>query len=162
MTTTTSAPTPSAMPAHRATLTITVGAPGAGKSTWAHAHAAATGAAVIGRDAIREHLFGTDYLCQTPIRAREERVTSLQRALVAEQLSQGRDVIVDDTNALPGIRASWERFATAQHALFRTRRFNVPLEVALERNARRQRRVPDDVVRDYHRALQRQEEATPR
>ncbi|QIG58775.1 polynucleotide kinase [Gordonia phage DatBoi] len=78
------------------TLTCMRGYPGSGKSTLARQVAdEETGAVVVGRDFIREMMFGDGYV-QTA--ARELQVTVAQQAQVTALLKAGHDVIVDDCN----------------------------------------------------------------
>ncbi|QDF15474.1 polynucleotide kinase [Gordonia phage Mollymur] len=77
------------------TLTCMRGYPGSGKTTLARQESDLTGAVIVGRDFIREMLFGEGYV-QTP--DREDRVTIAQTAQVTALLKGGHDVIVDDCN----------------------------------------------------------------
>lgn len=147
------APTP-AMPAlsrRRPQLVITVGIPGAGKSRWAKRSADTTGAAVIGRDSIREELYGPEYLTCAPDPEKEPVVTDIQHRLVGEALDAGRDVIVDDTNLNPTVRAGWRQFAANHHARYAQVSFWCPLGVALSRNASRSKTISEDAIREMHR-----------
>jgi predicted kinase len=76
-------------------LTVTVGLPGSGKTTWAEAEAARTGAALLGRDRLRIAMFGS----YEAAKGKEELITTAQLAALFALLERDdHDVIVDDTN----------------------------------------------------------------
>src|SRR5262245_49221920 len=74
-----------------ATLTITRGLPGSGKTTWAKAQPRAVR---VNRDELRKMLHGG----WTGESWAERHVTAAQRAAVEALLRNGVDVICDDTN----------------------------------------------------------------
>lgn len=144
-------PSPASLSRRRPQLVITVGIPGAGKSSWAKASAEKNGAVVIGRDTIREELFGAGYLTCAPDPEKEPTVTEIQHRLVGEALDAGRDVIVDDTNLNPIVRSGWRQFAANHRARYTPVTFWCPLGLALSRNAARSKRISEDAIRDLHR-----------
>ncbi|WP_431977613.1 AAA family ATPase [Micromonospora haikouensis] len=84
-------------------LIITVGLPGAGKTTWAKG----TGHTRVNRDELRDLLHGVrDY---TP--EHEQQVTIAQEAAVAGLLRAGITVVADDTNLHEDYLARWEALA---------------------------------------------------
>lgn len=108
-----------------------VGLQGAGKSTYYHAHYAATHARVS-KDLMRS------------THDREGR----QRRLVAEALAAGRSVVVDNTNATRSSRAALVELGRAYGARVVAVWFDVPIGECLARNRRRQgrARVPDVAI----------------
>jgi len=126
-----------------ATLTITRGLPGSGKTTWARRQA---GAVRVNRDDLRRMLHGGPL----GLGWAEVQVTIAQRALVEALLRAGVNVICDDTN----LRARYVReltdLATACGADVAVRDFtDVPIEVCIERDAGREgtERVGEEAIR---------------
>lgn len=118
------------------TLTITVGLPGCGKTTWAHHEERKTGTAfkrrtvVYERDMIREARFGS----RTNF-ANEGEVTDIQEAQVQRALYEGLNVIVSDTNLSPKAQKRWRNLASRWGAEFVVKDFTqVPYEEVLRRN----------------------------
>lgn len=106
-------------------MLTTLGIPAAGKSTWADE----TGLPVVSLDRLRSGGHG---------------ITVLRRAVehVDALLAGGEDVIVDACNLLPEQRRRWldiaARYAAEPHLVV----FDVPLDLALARNAARRHPVP--------------------
>lgn len=118
-------------------LFITVGLPGSGKSTWILSNC--QGADWHSADYIREELFGSQ-----EIQGDARLVFGLMEERVRASLDAGHDVVYDATNVcrkwreLPASFDEAERIAVV---------FTTPLEVCLERNARRSRHVPEAVIK---------------
>lgn len=122
-----------------------VGLPGSGKSTWF----ARRGIVPLSSDLLRQLLLddATDQAQQTA-------VFSALRWLLRLRLALGRRVnYVDATNLNRRERRAYfkiaETFGCSVDAVF----FDVPLEVCLERNAHRPRRVPLEAMRRMARKL---------
>ncbi len=115
-----------------------VGLQGAGKSTWVRAHLAGTHAVVS-----KDHW------------PRARRREARQRRVVEALLAEGRDVVVDNTNPGPEDRAALVAAARTHGATVRAVYLPVPLELCLDRNARRtgRARVPLVGVLATHRRL---------
>ncbi len=121
-------------------LVLLVGPPAAGKTTLAAALVAAgevRAEDVVGTDPVRESLLG-DAL---DVR-HEGRVFAEVRRRLDERLAAGRTTVVDATNLWPRRRARHLRVARAHGRPVVAIRFDVPLDVLVERNAARERRVP--------------------
>ncbi|MDK3257595.1 ATP-binding protein [Blastococcus capsensis] len=101
-----------------------VGLQGSGKSSWVAAHLAGTHAVVS-----KDHWPNA--------RRREAR----QRRVVAELLAGGRSVVVDNTNAAAEDRAPLVALARQAGVPARAVWLDTPLELCLERNARREGRA---------------------
>ena len=120
-------------------VVLAIGLPGSGKSSWFKRHSVAP----LSSDMVRSLLFDD---------VREQRfqdlVFSNLRSMLKARLIAKRPMnYVDATNLTPQERQHWIKLAKDYnyevHAVF----FDVPLEVCLERHQRRDRVVPEDVMR---------------
>jgi predicted kinase len=129
-----------------ATLTITRGLPGSGKSTWARREGKGVR---VNRDDLRRMLHGGN-LGQGWA---EAQVTLAQRAMVGALLRAGVSVICDDTNLSHRAVTELRQVAEECEATFVVRDFtDVPIEVCIERDAARdeESRVGEEVIRAMH------------
>jgi len=118
---------------------VLVGLPGSGKSTWATAQ----GATVLSSDEMRLVLSG-DKENQNI----HGKVFGAMRHLLKARLEIGAGpTIIDATNLRRRDRKAWIRLAQKHGAAVEAVHFDIPLEVALERNRGRSRVVPDEVIR---------------
>jgi predicted kinase len=120
-------------------VVLAIGLPGSGKSSWFKRH----NVVPLSSDMVRSVLFDD---------VREQRfqdlVFSNLRSMLKARLIAKRPMnYVDATNLTPQERQHWIKLAKDYnyevHAVF----FDVPLEVCLERHQRRDRVVPEDVMR---------------
>lgn len=120
-------------------VVLAIGLPGSGKSSWFKRH----NLAPLSSDMVRALLFDD---------VREQRfqdlVFSNLRSMLKARLIAKRPMnYVDATNLTPQERQHWIKLAKDYqyevHAVF----FDVPLEVCVERHQRRDRVVPEDVMR---------------
>lgn len=124
--------------APRPTLSILVGLPGSGKSTYL-AH---LGVTAISSDEIRR-LLSDDANNQNIHRL----VFQTLRYLVRQRLSiQRPNTYIDATNLIPLQRRPYIRLGQLYDAEVEALFFDVPLQVCLNRNRQRTRVVPEDVV----------------
>jgi predicted kinase len=123
----------------RGVVVLAIGLPGSGKSSWFKRHSVIP----LSSDMVRSLLFDD---------VREQRfqdlVFSNLRSMLKARLIAKRPMnYVDATNLTPQERQHWIKLAKDYgyevHAVF----FDVPLEVCLERHQRRDRVVPEDVMR---------------
>jgi predicted kinase len=120
-------------------VVLAIGLPGSGKSSWFKRH----NLAPLSSDVVRSLLFDD---------VREQRyqdlVFSNLRSMLKARLIAKRPMnYVDATNLTPQERQHWIKLAKDYnyevHAVF----FDVPLEVCIDRHQRRDRVVPEDVMR---------------
>jgi predicted kinase len=134
--------TPSAVSAQhpsKGVVVLAVGLPGSGKSSWFKRH----NINPLSSDVLRSMLF------DDPAEQRfQDLVFSNLRSMLKARLIARRPTnYVDATNLTPHERQNWVKlakdFGYEAHAVF----FDVPLEVCIERHNRRDRIVPEDVMR---------------
>jgi len=130
---------PSAPRPPKGIVVLAIGLPGSGKSSWFKRH----NVVPLSSDMMRTILFDD---------VREQRyqdlVFSNLRSMLKARLIARRPMnYVDATNLTPQERQHWIKLARDYqyevHAVF----FDVPLEVCIERHQRRDRVVPDDIMR---------------
>lgn len=116
-----------------------VGLPGSGKS----AYLKSLGVEALSSDAIRQ-LLADDETDQTI----HPRVFATIRYLLRQRLAIGRPVTyVDATHLTPAERAPYKRIAEAYNCELEALYLDQPVEICLVRNRRRERQVPDEVIR---------------
>jgi predicted kinase len=125
--------------ASKGTVVLAIGLPGSGKSSWFKRH----NIRPLSSDLLRELLFDD---------AQEQRfqdlVFSNLRSMLKARLVARRPVnYVDATNLTPHDRHSWIKLAQDYGYDVQGLYFDVPVEVCLERNLRRERVVDEDIMR---------------
>lgn len=129
-------------------LTICVGIPASGKTTYAlNWVRAKSGRVRVNRDDLRFMMYGTYHGEHID----EREVTSAQDAIIRNSLTSGLDVIVDNTNLNGRTIKEFENTASLTSVEFNVKRFDVTLAEALRRNRKRTRQVPPAVIGDMHR-----------
>ena len=119
-------------------IVVLVGLPGSGKSTYLEQRRAGG----LSSDAIRK-LLADDETDQTI----HVRVFETLRYLLVQRLAIGRPVTyIDATNLTPDERRPYLEIGRAWECEMEAVFFQVPLEVCLERNARRNRVVPVEAL----------------
>jgi predicted kinase len=120
-------------------VVLAVGLPGSGKSSWFKRH----NIAPLSSDVLRTLLFDDP----TEQRFQDLVFSNLRSMLRARLIARRPMNYVDATNLTPHERHHWIKLAKdygyEAHAVF----FDVPLEVCIERHQRRDRTVPEDVMR---------------
>jgi predicted kinase len=121
------------------TLTLTLGIPGSGKSTWANQQ----NQPVVTLDAIRNPGTTLAYVMQQA------------RATITQHLTAGTDCIVDACSTQPNQRRAWLDIATQHQAHTRLVIIDCPPHLARARNATRPRPVPTYRIKQYETDLAR-------
>jgi predicted kinase len=133
------APTPAAKPS-KGVVVLAIGLPGSGKSTWFKRR----GVTPLSSDLLRTVLFDDI----TEQRYQHLVFSTLRSILRARMIARMPWNYLDATNLSPKERRTWiqmaREFGYEVHGVF----FDVPLEVCLDRNRRRQRMVPEDIMRN--------------
>lgn len=133
------------------TVELTVGAPGSGKTTYAERKVAISRKKIINinRDNIRDTMFCIPREDYHKVKSNdlEDTVTKTQLAMASIALAKGQSVIVSDTNINPARWDLWKRLADKYNVEFKTTFFPVPLKELLIRNVRREKSVPEPVIR---------------
>lgn len=129
---------PQAKRAAKGAVVLSVGLPGSGKTTWFKRK----GVTPLSSDLLRTLLFDDP----TEQGHQDLVFSSLRSLLRARMIARMPANYVDATNLSPKERRHWIRmareFGYEVHAVY----FEVPLETCLERNRKRQRVVPEDVM----------------
>jgi predicted kinase len=123
----------------KGTVVLAIGLPGSGKSSWFKRHKVTP----LSSDMLRALLFDDP----TEQRYQDLIFSNLRSMLKARLIARRPLNYVDATNLTPHERQSWiklgQDYGYEVQAVF----FDVPLEVCLERNHKRERTVADDVMR---------------
>ena len=131
--------------APKGVVVLTIGLPGSGKTTWFKRR----GVTPLSSDMLRSLLFDdiTEQRYQNLV------FSTLRSLLRARLIAKMPWNYVDATNLSPRERKQWigmaRSFGFEVHAVF----FDVPLEVCLERNRRRDRAVSEEVMRSMAQKL---------
>lgn len=133
------------------TLTLLVGLPASGKTTFCEKSFNEEGSPVrISLDDFRKLICGKDYF-----KPFEPTVHAWAQQTTRYLLSQGHDVVLDATSLTQGLRNIWVSLAREYLGVYTSCiYFDVPFEVCLKRNAERERKVPEDVIKRMSEQLQ--------
>ena len=123
----------------KGTVILAIGLPGSGKSSWFKRH----NITPLSSDVLRQLLF------DDPQEQRfQDLIFSNLRSMLKARLIARRPLnYVDATNLTPHERSSWIKLAKDYGYEVQAVFFEVPLEVCLERNRRRDRVVDEDAMR---------------
>jgi predicted kinase len=123
----------------KGSVVLAVGLPGSGKSSWFKRH----NITPLSSDVLRTILFDDP----KEQRFQDLVFSNLRSMLKARLIARRPTNYVDATNLTPHERHNWIKlakdFGYEVHAVF----FDVPLEVCIERHQRRDRIVPEDIMR---------------
>ena len=122
------------------TLTLMVGLPRSGKSSWIKDHA--RDAVVVSPDWIRENILGEKYSYANSANAI---VWSIMDSTLRIVLGQGKDAILDGVNLTKETRSYYVAIARQHGARVLMMMIKTPLEVCLQRNRdAANRKLPDE------------------
>jgi predicted kinase len=140
------------------TLNITVGVSGSGKSTWAKNYARDNRLSYISTDLIRLEMFGNE-----SVQDLGNVVFRLAKSRIYFHLSGGRSVIFDALNHTPKARKFIRPFKDLTGVTYDQQPFNlkiiaicfdIPLDVCLNRNDSRDRKLPHELIESQKQQLQ--------
>jgi predicted kinase len=123
----------------RGTVVLAIGLPGSGKSAWFKRH----NITPLSSDLLRALLFDDP----TEQRFQDLIFSNLRSMLKARLIARRPMNYVDATNLTPHERKNWIALARDYDYDVQAVFFDVPLEVCLERNQKRERVVPEDIMR---------------
>lgn len=147
-------------------LVVLIGISGAGKSTYAHQEweKDPLNTLVVNRDKVRELLFGfteesiSEYYKRDDISKLEKQVTLYEDTLIHDGLNLGKTVIVDATHLRKEYLERYRFWNVPVEFKF----FDVSLFEAVGRDAKRTRRVGQDVIKkQYQQYQQLQKDGVP-
>jgi predicted kinase len=130
---------PAAPRAPKGVVVLAIGLPGSGKSSWFKRH----NITPLSSDLLRVLLFDDP----TEQRFQDLVFSNLRSMLKARLVARRPMNYVDATNLTPHERQGWIKLAKDFHYEVHAVYFDVPLEVCLQRNQKRQRTVSEDVMR---------------
>jgi predicted kinase len=120
-------------------VVLAIGLPGSGKSSWFKRHDITP----LSSDMLRALLFDDP----TEQRFQDLIFSNLRSMLKARLIARRPMNYVDATNLTPHERNGWVKLAKDYGYEVQAVFFDVPVEVCLERNRRRERKVPEDAMR---------------
>jgi predicted kinase len=125
--------------ASKGVVVLAIGLPGSGKSSWFKRH----NITPLSSDLLRALLFDDP----TEQRFQDLIFSNLRSMLKARLIARRPMNYVDATNLSPHERNGWIKLAKDYGYEVQAVFFDVPVEVCLERNQRRERKLPEDVMR---------------
>jgi predicted kinase len=133
------APQAEAPQSSKGVVVLAIGLPGSGKSSWFKRH----NITPLSSDLLRSLLFDDP----TEQRFQDLVFSNLRSMLKARLIARRPMNYVDATNLSPHERNGWIKLAKDYGYEVQAVFFDVPVEVCLERNQRRERKVPEDTMR---------------
>lgn len=123
---------------------LTIGLPGSGKTTYSKKYAGENGFDYISSDEIRYDRFTDEF----GDNEEQSEIWREARLRIAQSLKEGKSVLLDSTMTHSKSRVNLIRFAKSidENVEIIAMHFNTPLEVCLERNSKREKPVPSEVV----------------
>lgn len=130
------------------TLTMTKGLPASGKTTWAKKQVEKSKGKIkrINKDDLREMIDAGIWGKEN-----EKHILKVRDKLIEHYMSNGYDVIVDDTNLHPKHEKALQELAEGFQAMFEVKSFlDVPLKTCIVRDIKRDNSVGEKVIRNMY------------
>lgn len=131
------------------TMIITRGIPASGKTTWAKqwVSEAPYGERVnVNRDDIRKMMgFG-----QVGTNEQEDSVTTIQNSMIHAVMSDGKDIVISDTNMRRKNIARFAEMGIVAGYEVKVKDFPIDFDTAVARDKNREDSVGEDVIRKFH------------
>lgn len=133
-----------------------IGPAGSGKSTLARNMARFLNVVIVGRDHLREMLFGytpetiNAYYSLESLRKDEKIITAYQDTIIKKALNDGKHVFVDNTNLDIKIIEDFKKFNVPLKFIL----VETDLETAIERDRLRARTVGEDIIKKQFEKLE--------
>lgn len=83
--------------------------------------------------------------------SREKLISIYEELMIKEALANGYNVIIDDTNLNPKIKAKWERLAADFNAKLEYKEFIISYKEAIKRDKDRNLQIGEDTIRMFYR-----------
>lgn len=123
-------------------LILCQGLPASGKSTWSKQYCIDNQNYLrINKDDIRDFFSGIPYSSEF-----EKRIIELERLYADIIISQGKSLIVDDTNLKQDYIDYWKNFACEHELSFEIKHFNTSVEECIARDISREKSVGKDEI----------------
>lgn len=133
----------------RGTLTLTIGIPSSGKSTWVREQLVnKPSLKVISTDSIRGEVTGEFAKC---FPEQNQMIHDIARERAKEFIEKGVDVIVDSTNV---DWEEWKEYRALNPKSMNAKIFLVPPERAMKQQENRDRKVPAAIIEQKWKTLQ--------
>lgn len=130
------------------TLTITKGLPASGKTTWSKEQVLKSNLKTkrVNKDDLREMIDSSQWT-----KLNEKHIVAIRDLIAEYYLSNGFEVIVDDTNLSPDHEPHLKKLAEEMGAEFKVESFlDVPLATCILRNAKRENPVPEKAIKSMY------------
>lgn len=122
-------------------LAVMVGISGSGKSTFSKGLKTSLNAELVETDAIRFELTGS-----SEDQTQNARVFGVAKRRIDNILSHGKNAVIDATSVSVRDRKDWIDIAKKNNAEVRAYFIDTPVDVAKQRNRKRERKVPEEVI----------------